>query len=87
MSDEPIVLHRIFPIIRAGAETGRRIWIVQGDNIVLLPNGHRGLYSDLSSQCFAILQGMVPNVLRVLPSSGVTFLVYESVNSALERSH
>ena len=28
-------------------------------------------------------KGMVPNVLRTLPSSGVTFLVYESTRSFL----
>ncbi len=28
-----------------------------------------------------LYKGMVPNVLRTLPSSGVTFMVYEVVNS------
>jgi solute carrier family 25 folate transporter 32 len=28
---------------------------------------------------------MVPNVLRTLPSSGVTFMVYESTRSFLSR--
>jgi hypothetical protein len=30
-----------------------------------------------------LYKGMVPNVLRTLPSSGVTFMVYESVRSFL----
>lgn len=39
---------------------------------VLRREGALGLY-----------KGMVPNVLRTLPSSGVTFLVYESTRSFL----
>ncbi len=32
-----------------------------------------------------LYKGMVPNVLRTLPSSGVTFMVYESTRSFLSR--
>jgi solute carrier family 25 folate transporter 32 len=41
---------------------------------LLAREGLRGLY-----------KGWVPNVLRVLPSSALTFLVYEQVSQALER--
>ena len=50
------------------------------------------LYRDFFSSLRAIIRregvsglykGMVPNVLRTLPSSGVTFMVYESVRSFL----
>jgi hypothetical protein len=31
-----------------------------------------------------LYKGMVPNVMRTLPSSGVTFMVYESTRALLE---
>lgn len=54
--------------------------------------GRAPLYRSFSSSLRDILRregalglykGMVPNVLRTLPSSGVTFMVYESVRSFL----
>lgn len=49
---------------------------------------HQGLVSALATIArregvVGLYRGMVPNVLRVLPSSAMTFLVYERVNAAL----
>lgn len=32
-----------------------------------------------------LYRGLVPNVLRVMPQSAITFVVYEAVSKALER--
>lgn len=49
---------------------------------------YRGFFSSLRDiirreGASGLYKGMVPNVLRTLPSSGVTFMVYESVRSFL----
>ena len=51
---------------------GRYVGFAQSLGEILRREGAAGLY-----------KGMVPNVLRTLPSSGVTFLVYESTRSML----
>ena len=56
----------------AGAAEGGAWSTLRG---LLQREGLRGLY-----------KGWVPNVLRVLPSSALTFLVYEKVSQALEAS-
>ena len=63
----------------AGAEAtsgrspgGRYVGFAQSLGEIIRREGAAGLY-----------KGMVPNVLRTLPSSGVTFLVYESTRSML----
>ena len=61
----------------AGAKSGRSpggryVGFAQSLGEIIRREGAAGLY-----------KGMVPNVLRTLPSSGVTFLVYESTRSML----
>ena len=51
---------------------GRYVGFAQSLGEIIRREGAAGLY-----------KGMVPNVLRTLPSSGVTFLVYESTRSML----
>ena len=53
---------------------GRYVGFAQSLGEIVRREGAAGLY-----------KGMVPNVLRTLPSSGVTILVYESTRSMLSR--
>lgn len=62
----------------------------QNANAGSAPNAptYRGFFTSLRDivrreGASGLYKGMVPNVLRTLPSSGVTFMVYESVRSFL----
>jgi hypothetical protein len=54
------------------------------------PRAYDGFFQSLRrilrrEGVFGLYKGMVPNVLRTLPSSGMTFLVYESTKSLLSQ--
>ena len=93
-----IALRRLFAkarqqVVRARMQqrsVGTRCDGKQNANAGSAPNAptYRGFFTSLRDivrreGASGLYKGMVPNVLRTLPSSGVTFMVYESVRSFL----